>query len=187
MKIAPPAKLRARYGQYISHLEIKIRAVRHWPSLVFLVGWLGIWAIGVFFVFDALIKSNFQLDSFELFILFWLAIWIIGGFRAFSGFLWSIFGREYITVTTRFLTIKRGVFLLRKKEFEVSKIQELGLNHAKLFGRIEDPKLSFNYGDQTIEFGGEIDASEANFMLKKLKACPYLKKKYFSIENIIED
>ena len=189
---------RAIFNEDFDGAQITIPVKRNWFVVLFLGAWLGGWFMGEIFALGALLGialtgSALKAGPASPFIFFWLAAWTVGGFFAFRFFLWNLFGKEIVT-------LGQGELKIEKKGVPFSKSKSYDLKEAKNFRVVDEPNNSgfgtfqkrdfsglnnggiirFDYGMQTVKFGGGIDEAEANFILSKLSAKKILTDRNFA-------
>lgn len=103
--VAPPES-RSTITDTVDGLEISIPAKKRFFISLFLIFWLGAWAVGEMSAINQIMGS----ESPGPFIIFWLGGWTLGGLFAFAVLAWSMAGQEVITITPSSLTISRRVF-----------------------------------------------------------------------------
>ena len=191
--IENPVNGRAVIRQEYNSMVVEIPAKRHWAHILFMMVWLGGWAVGEYFAVNTLLSSDGPLFA-NAFILFWLVGWTFGGGVAFYTVLWQLIGREIISVESGLLTIKRSVFGLGStRKFETGSIKNMhvipdqeisipGIYNKKLSGR-QGGKIRFDYGMKTIRFGMDIEEPEANMIIDRLRQNGYLRSENFNSDK----
>jgi hypothetical protein len=156
-------------------LEVSIPAKKRVFVSLFLLFWLGGWAVGEMLAINQIIEA----DSTEPFIIFWLGGWTLGGFFALVALAWSMAGREVITVTSFSLTISQRVFGLgRTKSYDATQIRKLRISPTNMsmsdsrsalqYWGIGGGPIAFDYGASTVHFGADIDEAEARMIVDRI-------------------
>jgi len=169
-------------------MKIQIPSKKNWFIILFLSAWLVGWYFGESSVIKELISNdNIGVNSFML---FWLAGWTIGGAFAFVVLLWTLIGRETISIDRSIIQIDKGIldFGIRSKRYELKSLKKLELNPGQnittLFAQknvgdfwgLTGGKLRFDYGLKTIKFGIGIDEAEARYLIDEIKKKGYYKE-----------
>jgi hypothetical protein len=172
---APPAPGRARFEDRDSGLRVVIPARRPILLLLFLIPWL----VGWFFGERELLK---QVSGVNLLssvagaavVVFFVAGWTYGGVYAAAMVLWTLFGREVITLDGHSLTIRREALRLgRTHRYELAQVKNL-----RWIPSTDDPPsrrspwegglIAFDHGKKTIRFARPLEDAEAKVVAKRL-------------------
>ncbi len=185
---------RAIIKQDFSVLSIEIPSRKNGFVIIFMIAWLGGWAVGEYFAVTTILHSDTPLFA-HVFILFWLLGWTAGGAFVVYTILWQLMGREIITVEWNKMTIEKSVFGIgRKRIYEIRSIKNLDINpiQEKRIWRtnnnrngyaMKSGKIQFDYGMKTIKFANDVDAAEAKMILEKLKANTNFNDENFALEK----
>lgn len=180
MPIVPPPKERYKIQDDGSTLKICIPSRKNYFTLFFLGFWLIGWAFGEIMVGRELIAGAGSSGN-GLFILAWLGLWTIGGGFALYEFFWQLAGKEMIEISADAIKIQRAILGLgRIREYMSTYIKDLRIAPLAL-GRWFDRAwafwwgilpgvLAFDYGSQTIRFGGGVDEAGAKQILERIVA-----------------
>lgn len=173
--VAPPES-RSTITDTVDGLEISIPAKKRFFISLFLIFWLGGWAVGEMSAINQIMGS----ESPGPFIIFWLGGWTLGGLFAFAVLAWSMAGQEVITITPSSLTISRRVFGLgRTKSYDATQIRKMRVSPTNM--SMSDPRaafqhwgigggpVAFDYGASTVNFGAGIDESEAQTIVDRIR------------------
>lgn len=179
--IEKPAIGRARIKHDFNSLRIEIPSKKNWFVIIFMLAWMGGWAVGEFSVIGILLRSDAPIFA-NAFLLFWLAGWTVGGIFAIYSVLWMLIGSEIITIDRGILEIKKSIKGIgRKRSYEIKSIRNLDINpmqdmgiwggnyNRNTFG-MKGGRIKFDYGMKTIKFANGIDEAEARMILEKLKS-----------------
>ena len=175
-----PYSGRAIFNEGFNGLEITIPSKRNWFILLFSSVWLCGWAFGEVMVTKTVFFSDTDIGA-NLFMLVWLVGWTVGGLFVFSMLVWTLVGKEVIT-------LKPGEMMLERKAFFLGRSKTYSLQEAKDFKAcpaLQDAQairarqfnhpfsnngaIQFDYGMKTIRFASDIDEAEAKSILQKLK------------------
>jgi hypothetical protein len=174
--------------------QITIPARKIWGTLVFMAVWLTGWLLGELFALGVLFSSVGDLlargfgirgfDFFEFdsgmgstftgsFLVVWLAFWTVAGYAAGRVFLWQIAGKEVIEVSHTGIRLSCTIFGLgRVKEYQAGEIADVrvlrGNERTGKKGIEGLNQLAFDYGFDTVEFGGGLTAKEAGEILEEI-------------------
>lgn len=173
--VTPPSS-RSTITDTAEGMEISIPARKRFFTALFLVFWLGMWAIGEMSAINQIAGS----DSPEPFLIFWLGAWTLGGVFAGAVLAWSLGGREVVTITASSLSIAQRVFGIgRTKSYDVSQVHRLRVSPttfsmsdpraAMQFWGIGGGLIAFDYGASTVNFGVGIDEAEAQTIVDRVR------------------
>ena len=188
-----PYKGRAILQDNITDLQIIIPTRKNWFIILFTGAWLGGWVFGEVFAISA-VTGLLSGNPAGFFILFWLIGWTVGGFFVMRVFLWMLKGKEIITVGQSRLSIdKKGLLLFRPKIYDLNEVKNMRVHddslgysgffggHRSNFGAFSSiGTIRFDYGLQTVKFGGGLDEAEAKFIIQKLNDRHLLTKRNYS-------
>ena len=175
-----PALARHKTEDLGDGLFISIPSRKQWLQIILLSFWLAAWAFGEIGVSWVLIRG----EAFgpTLFMIVWLVMWTFAGFYAIYMWAWQLFGEEVIEVTGQSIIISRVVLGFSiPKEYSAEYIKELRIstvfNGNDLFGwsrtmgywGMGAGLIAFDYGAQTIRFGGGIDEAEAKQIMVEIQ------------------
>lgn len=166
----------------LATLHVTLRARRNWPTILFLGFWLMAWAVGEIIVGALFLRGVFATlrgqapnvgeGAGMLFMGVWLTFWTLGGGFALLVWLWSLAGREIITIDGEGLTIRRAVFGIGPaRRYVAGYVDRLRL--ADESGASSGPwggGLAFDYGGDTIRFGAGLNPGEAREVLARIAA-----------------
>ena len=178
-----PYKGRSTILDNISDIQIIIPAKKNWFVIIFLGAWLCAWCGGEIGVLSFVIKGVvFRHQPGVLFILVWLVAWSVGGVFAFRFFLWSIKGKEIITVGQGTLMIdKRAALFFKPKTYDLNEVRSIRIQEDNSFYGSSGRRygsynalnaggtIRFDYGLQTVKFAAGIDEAEAKYIIQQLK------------------
>jgi hypothetical protein len=165
-------------------VEITIPSKQNLFVTLFLCFWLCGWATGEFFVIAALLGLTVKGElAVSPFLLAWLAAWTIGGVFIIRFVLWSLRGKEIITIGKGELTIdKKAALFYKPKTYDLNQGKNFrcvddssgyygawGRRGGNSYGLDNTGIIKFDYGMKTIRFGGNIDEAEGNYLLQKLR------------------
>jgi hypothetical protein len=176
-------------------VEILIPAQKNLGVIIFLGVWLCGWAFGEIFAIITVLGGGTDTDiGVKAFMLVWLFGWTIGGYFAFKMAIWSLIGKEIITVEHGQLTIdKKGAIFYSPKSYDVSDIKALRVqedvydsNNRRntVNGFNNTGTIRFDYGMKTIKFGSGIDEAEAKAIIEKLVSMNLVNEKNLSKEFV---
>jgi len=174
--------------------QISIPARKNWFILIFMGVWLTGWLFGELFALGVLFSSVggllariFGIGAFDFFefddgmgpafaggfILVWLAFWTVGGYAAARTFLWQLAGKEVIEVGPTGIRLSRPIFGLgRVKEYHADEIAGVRLLRGDegtgKKGIAGPPQLVFDYGFDTVGFGGGLTTGEVEGILEEI-------------------
>lgn len=174
----------SREGRIVTTKErrvvtIRINAPKNWFLLLIGPVWLTLWTIGGISAFYALIIGN----GSRLFYVYWLCIWVVIEICVLLAFLWTLFGKEIISIQDGSLEYARLIFGLGlRRKFalkQLSRLQAQGpfpkINSIKSSFRqgTFDPTVSFQVEpEKTYRFGLNLSEDEAKALVAELT--PYI-------------
>lgn len=171
MESEPSRAGRARFRAGDDRLEIVIPAARRIVGTLFLAVWLGAWAFGEALAIGLLLGGA---GGSSLFPLLWFGAWTLGGLVTLAAFVWTLAGREAVTVTPRELRVVRAMPLLRRGwSYDAGAVRDLRARPplpggssrrrgvpAILSGR-DLGSVAFDHGSGTAGFGIDLGEREA--------------------------
>lgn len=175
MKIRPSQR-RSHTTGLPSGIEIEIPSDKNVLALVFFSAWMVAWAAGE----RSAIRTVFGHGTpagINLFMLGWLAMWTLGGVWVVRAILWMGFGREIVRVHHDELTLSSTIFGLGKsREYDLAQVKRLRVApdttqpNARAFRAMYPAGglISFDYGAETVRFGGAIDEAEAALIVEDI-------------------
>lgn len=181
MRFESPYSRRSTVEQTPDGFTIVIPARKHWFTILFMLAWLGGWAVGEIAVLGQLIAHG-RPDGGSAFMLFWLCGWTIGGLWAIWTVLWMVAGAERITIGMGGLTIRRQVFGLGpRRDFDLGLIRHLRVvgDQGNLGSRRWSPQtpslgtsgaIAFDYGAKTIPCASGVEEAEAAMIVDELRS-----------------
>jgi hypothetical protein len=183
MSMTLPGKGRAEVKQTGGALEITIPARKNPFVIVFLFFWLCGWGFGESMAIKSLFKGSGNAPAF--FLLFWLCGWTVGGFFAMTIWLWSVLGKEIVSVNSSMINIAWTIGSLKRiKSYKMSDIKNFKVleqpiepsrgRNLSLPGVGSNGVIAFDYGMKTIYFGGGLDPAEGNSILELLRQNGYI-------------
>lgn len=139
------------------------------PLVLFLLLWLGGWAVGEYFAVSEIMRSgNIFTDAF---LLVWVTFWTIGGAFCWWIVLWSLFGSERLFVTSGALVVSKGLGPLRRRTvYPVATVTRLRVSatpHVADSGTVAG--IAFEAGGKARRFGIDLGASERLAVLEALQ------------------
>ncbi len=163
-------------------VEIRIPAKRTW-QLLFLLVWLGAWAMGGVFAFNAAWQS-YDKGNPDIFWLVWLLFWVMATVNGLCGILWQLVGCEIWRIGNSKFQIGYTIAGIGKTVVYAQpfisdfKTREFNPNLANRYlstscfftGTVKDGALSFNYQNQTIYCGAELDEASAKILHQQVVA-----------------
>lgn len=158
---------------------IRIPTTKNILKILLLGAWLGAWFIGETTVVAQLLSGKSH--GGDSFLFFWLCGWTVGGCWAIFILLWSLAGRERITVAQGMLKIEKNILGFgQSREYSLSSTRDFRVvadgnsnsffanrNAMSFWGYVNGP-IVFDYGMKTIKFGLGIDEAEAKYILEVL-------------------
>jgi hypothetical protein len=175
--IEQPYSGRATITDNFSGIELIIPAKKNWFVVPFLCFWLIGWTVGIVMVSKTMFsvaKSGPPL----LFLIVWTTMWTLGGCAVIYYLVWSLFGKEIITVGNGLLTItKKGAMFSKPKNYDLAYISNMIAKEQPLYtqGRnnfrtmMNRGTICFEYGMKTIRFGDALDEAEARHIIELLR------------------
>ena len=172
-----PLDTRSKISDTNDGLIITIPSKSQWFATIFMIFWMGSWAVGG----TTAIQSLFVDGQIQPFLLFWLGAWTVGGAAVFVGVAWAIAGSEIIRVSAATLAVSHQVLGIGiTKDYDISHIERVRVSPSEqadteprgLVGMLGQGagKIAFDYGAATVRFGADIDEAEARLILDRI-AC----------------
>jgi hypothetical protein len=166
---------RARFEDRGHTLRVVIPAQRPVLLLLFLLPWLAGWSVGE----RALLEQVSQVNLWSslagaVVVLFLVGGWTFGGVYAAAMVLWTLFGREVITIDGRSLTIRREALRLGRTHrydlVEVKNLRWIPSTDAPPSRRApwEGGLIAFDHGKKTVRFARPLEDAEAKVVAKRL-------------------
>ena len=190
-----PYEGRAIVEDELTAIRITVPAQHGKTSLLFISCWLVGWAFGETMALRSLAVDWRNGQFGNIFLTIWVTAWTIGGVSAVRMLLWSIWGREIITVGQGILTLAAtGSLFGKPKSYSLQdvrylRVQDPAYGEAETARRfnLTNPKgagtIRFDYGLQTVDFASGIDEAEASYLLALLRKKHLLTDKNFTLEN----
>lgn len=177
MTIVKIEKKRSNISDTPDGLTISIPSGKNWFIIIFLTIWLAGWIVGEITAPLSLFWAEDPGDRF--FTITWLIGWTIAGSFFIFVWLWSIFGKEIITVNSVYLVIKRDILGWGKlRQYQVSHIKDIRVStffsfpwsfeSSMQFWGIGGGLIAFDYGPRTYRFASGVDEAEAKEILKSI-------------------
>lgn len=187
--IEQPYNGRAKIESDSMTLKITIPSKKNWFLILFLFFWMGGWFMGESSAISGLMKSGEFV--FDAFMVIWLAGWTFGGLFALVIIVWSLLGRETVTIDSSVWQIEKGIFdfSFTKKQYEINSIKKLELSPEKDedsifqqkkigdFWGITGGRVYFDYGMKTVKFAIGVDNAEARYIIEEIKKRSFYKDK----------
>lgn len=181
MRFEAPDSRRSIVEQTADGYTVVIPARRQWFTILFMLAWLGGWAVGEITVLGQLIGHG-RLDGGTAFMFFWFCGWTVGGMWAIWTVLWMLSGAERITIGMGALSIRRQVSGLGpRKSYDLGEIRRLRVaGDQGLFGgrqrSLPAPgigaagSIAFDYGAKTVRFAAGVEEAEAAMIVDELRS-----------------
>jgi len=182
-KFVPVAAFRSRVESAGGGTEVTMPSRRNYVFAALQIVWLGFWVYALVAIVPPMFHTTGRNSPPMLFFVIWTVGWIAGGCFVFALFLWTIAGRERMTITPDGVSLRReAVGVGRTRHFELRAVKGLrvvdnagnsvpfaGFGRGDPFGS-RSGSLAFDYGAKTIRFGSGVDAAEAKYILSKIVA-----------------
>ena len=163
-------------------MEIRIPAKRTW-LLPFLLVWLAAWTMGGVFASNVAWQS-YEAGKPDTFVLIWLLAWVFGMVNGLCGLLWQLVGSEIWRIGNGEWQISYTICGMGRTKMYAQplisdfKTRAFNPNQANRYpsircfftGEIADGALSFNYQNQTIYCGAELDEANAKILHQQVAA-----------------
>lgn len=142
MSLVDPKAGRAIVENRGNDLNIIIPTKKRIFITLFMVVWLGGWFMGECFAIRALF--NGVPGGVNLFLLFWLCGWTLGGIYIIFAILWTLAGKEIITISRGMLRVERKIFGLgTDREYLISEIKNFRVIEEDMFSRNRHGSMRF--------------------------------------------
>ncbi len=184
MSLVTPARSKAVLEQGTYGPRLVIPAPRRIGFALFICVWLGGWAWGLVSAVKDLQDPGTHGEG-RSFIALWLTLWILGGAWAVLTVLWTLMGREIITIEQGYLTVRQELFGLgRSRAYALQDVRDVRVRQpvGQWSGArslqmpqpsFKNGTIAFDYGARTYGFGCGLEEGEAKLILEELR--PYLK------------
>jgi len=181
MSFEPVAERRSHAEEGPAGFSVVIPARKRWFAILFLVFWLGGWAVGEIAALRQIVSGG-EVSGANLFLLFWVCGWTLGGLWAAYNVLWMLAGSERITIASGALVIrKQACGIGRERAFDLSEASGLRVNRDGVkasmgSGGLTVPGIgafgviAFDYGVKTVRFAEGIDEAEAAMIVNELSS-----------------
>ena len=146
-------------------LIITIPSEKTWIELLFSGAWYGIWYVffGVTCIFWFSMFPGFSLSKILLPIIF--IFWTISGLKKIINYQQELPANEIIEFKSQRLIIKKkNLFYTLGKSYDLKLVRFFATSNH------ENGALEFNYKNQTVVFGHDLDKSEGYDLINLLKA-----------------
>jgi hypothetical protein len=171
----PRALGRARFEDRGSALGVVIPGQRRILLLVFLLPWLVGWFVGERKILEEVSQVNLRSSvGGAALVLFLVAGWTAGGVYAAAMVLWTLFGREVITIDEQSLSIRREALGVgRTHRYQLAQVKDLRWipstdSRPSRRAPWEGGLIAFDHGKKTIRFARPLDDAEAKVVAKRL-------------------
>lgn len=159
-----------------SGLEISIPTKKNWFVLIFLLAWLGGWAMGEISAIGELLGGSDTEESW--FLAFWLVGWTVGGGFVIYVLFWMLAGIERVVLGADSLLLRKEVFGVgRGKKYSLGHVSNLRIvppsdlwSSGMRFWGVGGGLVAFDYGAKTLRFGSGLDEAEASMIVQDLTA-----------------
>lgn len=181
MKVQPPSR-RSVVRDEPGVFEVSIPARANITGAVFMIAWLGGWAVGEVTAIAALMSG--KSGGGVWFLAFWLVGWTVGGGFAIRTVLQMVGGREVLRLAEGHLCVKREVLGLgRLREYDLAHVSNLRvapadsspLSGSRSFPGMQPGIITFDFGASTVHVGQSIDEAEAHQIVREMKARHHFK------------
>ena len=174
-----PITGRSTVSDTLEGLRISIPSRKNVFMIAFLSLWLVGWGFGEVMVSGMLLRPPPGSSAPVVFMIVWLGMWTMGGAFCIYAVLWSLFGREVITLRGDVLSIRREVLAFgRTREYDLSQVRNLRVSPVPYnpfdfraglhFWGIGGGIVAFDYGAGTVRFGAGVQEGEASDLVKRL-------------------
>ena len=181
---------RATINLNFNSLDIEIPAKKNWFVIIFMIFWLSGWTVGEGSAIHQVFNSGTPLTQ-NTFILIWLLAWTFGGAFAIYTLLWQLIGKEKISIGRNTMTVERLLWMVgSKRVYEIHRIKNLMVNQlpkisfgGKNFNYGNNNRIGrikFDYNRKTITFASNIDETEAQAIINRLKRYSSFSEKNFA-------
>lgn len=138
---------------------------RHWFAVVFLLFWLGFWAVGENFAIGEMLGAGKPLVV-RLSMLLWIVPWTLGGAAVVMAVLWQLFGVEKLFITGGALVQEQGFgFWTSRRVHPIESVSNVRVRPAPtkavLLGLFAEGRVLFDIGTRKRSFGVDMTDAEA--------------------------
>jgi hypothetical protein len=183
MEMVKPKAGKSTISRTTGTLEIIMPSKKNIFIILFLPFWLAGWAYALVAVGKNIIAPN---QGTTFFAIFWLGGWIVGGGFALVVWLWSIMGKEIVSVNSSFMKIRKGIgSLLLSKTYNIQDIKNIRIVESSgsfqrspfddLISFRKIGTIAFDYGMNTFRFASGIDEAEAKHIIETLRQEGYFR------------
>lgn len=152
-------------------LHLVLPTKKNWFVILFLAVWLCGWFFGESSVLGQLANAEAR-----VFLMVWLVGWTAGGVAAAGAFVWQLFGREEIDVTSAALVVRMRVLAASfTRKYELSHVKNLrvadgsssdGWSQQAQARALYSGRVVFDYGLKTRRIGIGLDDAEARHWIE---------------------
>lgn len=162
--VVQPGLPRCTVSEDLGGLRIVIPSKWNW-SVLFLLVWISFWTWGGIFAVRGLLRH------FNLFLCIWLIAWLFGELSAGYAILYAIGGREVVVANSETLTWRKQIFGLGlAKCYLVREMRNLRFQRAGSASNRRIPsRIVFDYGAGTVGFAADLDESEAEQLISRIR------------------
>ena len=180
--IEQPFSGRANITDNISEIELIIPAKKNYSLISIMILWLFGWVFGAIMAGKTFINPEHSGPPI-LFMTIWMTGWTLGGLGVIYFLVWSLFGKEIITIGNGLLTIsKKGAMFSKAKSYELGFISNMLAKELPLYSQSRNTLMSilnrgticFEYGMKTIRFGDALDEAEARHIIELLRTRKFI-------------
>jgi hypothetical protein len=179
MSMTIPQARQAVVSYHGDSLQIVIPAKKDGFMILFLTIWLIIWAVAEIASPVALMNYKDEGIGVVVVLVVWLIVWTIGGLYAMFAWLWNTQGKEIISVSGQYLSVKNDVLGFgRWRQYESTQIRNLrvskgneswgSLDYTMQCWGLAGGLLAFEYGTRLYRFGMGVDESAAKEILHRI-------------------
>lgn len=161
-----------------NNTSLIIPVKKNYLIIIFSSVWLLIW-----FSFFGSFYSSFGLfndDGIDSFFLIWVTFWVFGSLVVMFLLLWNLFGKEIITINTKYLEVNQNLFGIgRKRQYDIKHVENFRFNEIPYnmfsmknrlaFWGFGEGKIKFDYGMKSPSFGLALEDAESNYIVKLMK------------------
>lgn len=158
------------------HVVVVQARARLW-SMLFLMGWLGMWSFAGFSIFNILASGSMK-PGLSMFVMLWMVLWALGWLYGAANLLWMLAGEERLSISkTEVVKTVHTPILSRSWRYDPAHIGNVRRNTVgqPIFGAqaADNPLgksggVAFDYGQTTVTFGTSIDDAEARLIMEAL-------------------
>ncbi len=184
----PPNIGRIRINFDGSQLKIMMPFKENGCIILFIMAWLGFWAIAESIaIYDRIYSENIDNGIFSI---YWIIFWTIAGICVFFALLWNLYGHETLTVNQEFLQLDKVYrsFRIRHRVYQLNSIKNLRVDEEKKYTTFVEAKsseeffgfsggkLQFDWEGEKIVFGVGLSVLEARFIIEEMKKRGFYKE-----------